>query len=65
MTNFKYVVIDCFCLVMEGARFDSKWVQKEVLFCFLKGKNMSKLNESSRKSVAMKFVIMVIESISD
>ena len=58
------LVIDGNCLMIDGGWLDFECIYRGVLFGFLKGKYfpVSKLKETSKKSVSMRFVSIVIDS---
>ena len=61
-----YVVTDGNCLMIDGGWLNFECLYRGVLFGFLKRKYfpVSKLKDTSKKSVSMRFVAIVIDSLS-
>ena len=62
--EMRLLIIDGNCLMIEGGWLDFECIYRDVLFGFLKGKYFPvfKLKETSKKSVSMRFVSIVIDS---
>ena len=62
--EMRLLVIDGNCLMIDGGWLDFECIYRGVLFGFLKGKYFPvfKLKETSKKSVSMRFVSIVIDS---